>query len=285
MWESICRFAEALRRVLAARDGSGVEDRWTAVELDRLGWDALRRARSRPDLAWEPLLDEIDGLLLRLLDRLPMVCGSDPPGRRVRTFRLPQAERLQHAVAAALVAQRFGPAGLATVVRDRGAPMARRYFAFLALAERHPDRYWPQFLRYLVPRAHHAFVGAAAEAARYYGHRDAARRLVQLFEGVRADLHLRAFLSPRILGSLFVLSDVATLSLFLDLLVTGHTAPDPGRCEVTRALVMVRRFTGRVAPNAKFANTRAPEVEETLDRAEAFYDDRRDALTPVEVLF
>src|SRR5207244_1351840 len=73
-----------------------------------------------------------------------------------------------HAAAAALVGHRYGVAGLRTVIADQDAPLARRYFAFLALAELHPPRAWPVFARYLIPDAHHAFQGAAVEAARFY---------------------------------------------------------------------------------------------------------------------
>src|SRR5207244_3241025 len=83
------------------------------------------------------------------------------------------------------------------------ARRARRYSAFLALAERHPEGAWPLFERYLVtPGAHHAFVAAAVEAARYYpGHTDT---LVRLFRRIRSDQLLRRFLGPKILESLYV---------------------------------------------------------------------------------
>src|SRR5206468_502606 len=93
--------------------------------------------------------------------------------------------------------------------------------------------------RYLVtPGAHHAFVAAAVEAARYYpGHADV---LVRLFERIRGDQLLRRFLGPKILESLYVLGESLSLPLFEELLVAGHTDPDVDRCEVTRALVAVR---------------------------------------------
>src|SRR5438876_2562572 len=116
--------------------------------------------------------------------------------RHLVTFRVPELERWQHAAAAALVGARWGVAGLRTVIADTGAPLGRRYFAFLALAERHPEGAWPLFERYLTtPGAHHAFVAAAVEAARYYpGHADV---LVRLFERIRGDQLLRRFLGPK----------------------------------------------------------------------------------------
>src|SRR5258708_23204312 len=91
------------------------------------------------------------------------------PDPHVVTFRVPELERWQHAAAAALVGARWGIAGLRTVISDTGAPLGRRYFAFLALAERHPDGAWPLFERYLVaPGPHPPFVAAAGEAAPSY---------------------------------------------------------------------------------------------------------------------
>src|SRR5207247_870227 len=109
-------------------------------------------------------------------------------------------------VRARLGRARLGPAGLGgagvrTVVADTQAPIGRRYFAFLGLAEQHPDAAWPLFERYLVtPGAHHAFVAAAVEAARYYSGR--ADVLVSLFERIRGDQLLRRFLGPTVLESL-----------------------------------------------------------------------------------
>ncbi|PYO98864.1 MAG: hypothetical protein DMD61_08860 [Gemmatimonadetes bacterium] len=166
---------------------------------------------------------------------------------------------------------------------DTAAPFGRRYFAFLALAERHPDGAWPLFERYLVtPGAHHAFVAAAVEAARYYpGHSDV---LVRLFDRIRRDQLLRRFLAPKILESLYVLSEASSLPLFEELLVTGHTDPDVDRCEVTRALVAVRRLTGRVAESSKFAERDAATVRRTLDDAERRFEDTRDRIVPVVVI-
>jgi hypothetical protein len=197
---------------------------------------------------------------------------------------VPEVERLQHATAADLESHRYGTAWLAKVATDPSAPIARRYRAFFLLAERHPAPDWPLFRRYLDPHAHHAFVGAAAEAARYYAGEGATEDLLMLFEDIRSDVHLRTFLSPRILESLFVLSDPGTLSLFRSLLVAGHTAPAAERCEVMRSLVMVRRFTGSVEPNIKFPDPDDASVREALDAAEAGFERQRDVLIPVAVI-
>jgi len=280
---SLYRFAESLRRLLACADPTALEDAWDAEGVEDLGWAALERAGVSTNPALEPVLDETDGLLLRLLDRVPGLARRQAAGH-LATFRLPALERLQHGTAAALVAHRFGPAGLATIVADSGAPLPRRYHAFLTLARLHAATTWPLFHRYLIPGAHHAFVGVAAEAARFYPDRRPAPGLVGLFGAVRNDLHLRAFLGPRILESLYVLADRRTLGFYADLLVTGHTAPDPEGCEVTHALVMVRRFTGGVAPSAKFRSEDGPEVQHRLDLAERCFEGARDRLRPAVVL-
>jgi hypothetical protein len=285
MPETVFQFAEALRALLKARGPEEFDARWSAEHPEELGWDALPRAWRTDTGAWERALHESDGLLLRLLDRLPRLADAETrAAARVRTFRAPALERLQHATAAALVAQRFGIAGLRWVVADESAPLPRRYFAFLAVAERHPADAWPLFARYLTTSAHHAFVGVAAEAARFYPRAAAAHRLVALFDAVRGDLHLRAFLSPRILQSLYVLADPATLPFFRGLLVAGFTDADPLHCEVTRALVMVRRFTGRLEPNTKYGDPEAPTVREALALAERAFERRRGALRPVAVI-
>ncbi|UCF40050.1 MAG: hypothetical protein JSW43_09940 [Gemmatimonadota bacterium] len=285
MPELVFGFAEALRRLLDARTPEELEESWSAEDVDALGWAALGPARRRDVRKWERALDEADGLLLRLLDRVPVLAaGAQPAAVHVRVFRLPELERLQHATAAALVAQRFGAAGLRAVVADQEAPLPRRYFAFLALAERHRRSDWPLFARYLTPDAHHAFVGTAAEAARFYPQQDAAVRLIELFDAARADLHLREFLSPRILESLYVLDQPEVLGFLRELLTAGHTNHDPVLCEVTRALVMVRRFTGQLEPNAKYADLSAPDVHEALDQAEDRFRREREVLTPVVVI-
>jgi len=285
MPELICQFAEALRTILGASVVKDVEARWEALHLEARGWEALARARRADGRGWEQALEEVDGLLLRLLERLAASgVAAGPVGHRLLTFRLPALERLQHATAAVLVAQRYGSAGLRTVIADAAAPLGRRYFAFLTLAERHPRDAWPLFERYLTPEAHHAFLGVAVEVARFYPERGAACYLMDLFETIRSDLHLRAFLSPRILESLYVLDDPATLPFFRELLVTGHTDPDPEHCEVTRALVMVRRFTGRLEPSTKFPDAADAEVLRTLEGAEEAFEDARETLSPVVVI-
>ncbi len=277
--------AEALRALLDAPGPEELEQRWSASNLDVLAWTALAPARRVDVRAWERALGEVDGLLLRLLDRLPVLAAAATPDAvHVRTFRLPELERLQHATAAALVAQRYGQAGLRTVVDDHNAPLARRYFAFLALAERHPPGVWPLFARYLIPEAHHAFLGTAAEAARFYPGADSTSRLVDLFRRVRTDLQLRAFLSPRILESLYVLGAPETLPLFRELLTAGHTHPVAEHCEVTRALVMVRRLTGHLEPNSKYPDLTGAEVRQALDRAEEAFLKHRHTITPMLVI-
>jgi hypothetical protein len=283
--EPLYSFAESLRALLDLRTPGQLESAWAALRPEDVGWRALERAWRRDGAAWDRVLDECDGLLLRLLDRLPVLARRDEEGAaRVRTFRAPALERLQHATAAALVAQRYGIAGLRTVIADGAAPLPRRYFAFFALAVRHPVTEWPLFERYLHPCAHHAFLGAAAEAARFYPQHGAATRLVGLFDGVRRDLHLRTFLSPRILGSLYVLGEPGTLSFFRGLLVTGFTDADPARCEVTAALVMVRRFTGRLEECSKYPNAMAESVASAVDHAESAFHRGRGLMKPVRVI-
>src|SRR5947208_4972113 len=254
---SLCRFTDALERLLASADAVAFERAWREGDLDQVGWEALalgRRATGAGGVvpALERALAQVDRRLLAVLER----CRAflDP---HLVTFRIPEIERWQHAAAAALVGARWGVAGLRTIVADTRAPLARRYFAFLALAERHPQGAWPLFERYLLtPGAHHAFVAAAVEAARYYaGHADT---LIQLFERIRGDQMLRRFLGPKILEPLYVLKDPRSLPLFEGLLVAGHTDADVDRCEVTRALVAVRKLTGRVAPSTKFGEVDGP---------------------------
>lgn len=264
--------------MLAARDSAHFESSWDALDLTQVGWEALALARRANTEALEPALAQVDRRLLAVLER----CRAwlDP---HIVTFRVPELERWQHAAAAALVGARWGVAGLRTVIADTVAPLTRRYFAFLALAERHPARAWPLFERYLrTPGAHHAFVAAAVEAARYYaGQADV---LVELFERIRSDQMLRRFLGPKILESLYVLGDRGSLPLFEELLVAGHTDPDLDRCEVTRALVAVRKLTGRVAPSAKFPDADARRVQRTLDDAERLFEAERDRFAPVTVI-
>ena len=182
-----------------------------------------------------------------------------------------------------MVGARWGVAGLRTVIADTQAPLGRRYFAFLALAERHPKEAWPLFAKYLqTPGAHHAFVAAAVEAARYYPGQ--APNVIALFQRIRGDEMLRRFLAPKILESLYVLGDPAALPLFEELLVAGHTDADAGRCEVTRALVAVRKLTGRVAASSKFPDPEEPTVIRALDEAQRIFEEEKDRLEPVVVI-
>jgi hypothetical protein len=271
-------FAAGLESLLAARDSAEFEAVWERHALNLLGWEALALARRANLVTLAPVLTAVDHRLLAILER----CRAflDP---HVITFRIPELERWQHAAAAALVGARWGAAGLKTVIADLAAPLGRRYFAFLSLAERHPPGAWPVFARYLTaPGAHHAFLAAAVDASRYYpGH---AKDLVALFARIRGDQLLRRFLGPRILESLYVLGDPVALPLLEELAVTGHTDPDPDRCEVTRALVAIRKLTGRVAASAKFSDATRPEVREALDAAQRRFDDERDVLESVRVI-
>jgi len=271
-------FAVALEELLRVPDAPALEAAWERLDLQTLGWEALAGARRTGTLDLEPVLARIDRLLLASLERSRAMLDT-----HVTTFRVPELERWQHGSAAALVGARWGVAGLRTVIADLTAPLARRYFSFLVLAERHPPDAWPLFAKYLAtPGAHHAFLAVAVEAARYY--RAGADALVRLFQRIRGDQMLRRFLAPKILESLYVLSDPNSLPLLKELLVAGHTAADVDRCEVTRALVTVRKLTGRVAPSSKFADPDAPVVRRMLDDAERLFDAERDVLSAVKVI-
>jgi hypothetical protein len=50
---------------------------------------------------------------------------------------------------------------------------------------------------------------------------------------------------------------------------------------VTRALVAVRKLTGRVAPSSKFRDPLAPGVQQTLDDAERRFEAERHHLSAV----
>jgi len=274
----LCGFAAGLERLLAASGAAELETIWSEQNLGQVGWEALALARRANTEALEPALAEVDRRLLAVLERSRAFL--DP---HIVTFRVPELERWQHAAAAALVGARWGVAGLRTVIADTQAPLGRRYFAFLALAERHPKEAWPLFAKYLqTPRAHHAFVAAAVEAARYYpGH---APDVIALFQRIRGDEMLRRFLAPKILESLYVLGDPAALPLYKELLIAGHTDPDAGRCEVTRALVGVRKLTGRVAASSKFPDPEEPNVRRALDEAQRIFEEEKDRLEPVVVI-
>ena len=276
--DRLTAFAAALQPLLGARDAAEFEAVWDRERLAEVGWEALARARRADTAALEPALAAVDRRLLAVLER-----SRAFPDQHVITFRIPELERWQHAAAAALVGARWGVAGLRTVIDDTRAPLARRYFAFLGLAERHPPEAWPVFERYLeAPAAHHAFIAVAVEAARYYPGRAAA--LLALFGRIRGDELLRRFLAPRLLESLYVLGDASALPLFEELLIAGHTDADVDRCEVTRALVAVRRLTGRLAASSKFPDPQRPEVGRLLDDAERRFEAERDRLEPVIVI-
>ena len=120
------------------------------------------------------------------------------------------------------------------------------------------------------------------EAARYYPGQ--APYVIALFQRIRGDEMLRRFLAPKILQSLYVLGDPAALPLYEELLVAGHTDPDLGRCEVTRALVGVRKLTGRVAASSKFPDPEEPRVIQALDEAQRLFEEEKDQLQPVVVI-
>ena len=275
---TLFQFTGALERLLTARDTAAFEAVWTAERLERVGWEALAVARHPRAEPLERGLAVLDRRLLAALARARAL-----PDVHTSTFRVPELERWQHAAAAALVASRWGVAGLRTVIADTWAPPARRYFALLALAERHPPAAGALFQRYLrVPASHHAFLGAAVDAARWYP--GLAPDLLRLFDRVRGERLHRRFLGPKILGSLYYLGDPVAAPLFRELCVCGHTAADADRCEVTRALVALRRFSGAVPENVKYRDPEAPEVGAALDAAEALYEKERDRLTPVTVI-
>jgi hypothetical protein len=274
------RFAESLRALARAESAESVDACWRARRPEDDGWQGLDAAGHSTDPALIPVLDEVDRLLELALRRLP---GLADAGGQLRVFRIPALERLQHATAAALVAHRYGTAGLATVVADVEAPLARRYRAFVLLARLHQPATWPLFRRYLDPEAHYAFLGTAAEAARFYPAERPAPLLVALFHAVRQDRHLRTFLAPRLLESLFVLADAVALPLWRELAVAGHTDPDPCRCEVTHALVMLRRLTGVLEPSSKFAD-RGTAVAAWVDAAEARLAAECGRLRPVALI-
>jgi hypothetical protein len=274
----LCGFSAGLERLLATRDAAELDSTWENLNLGQVGWEALALARRADTEALEPALTQVDRLLLATLERSRAFL--DP---HIVTFRIPELERWQHAAAAALVGARWGVAGLRTVIADTQAPLGRRYFAFLALAERHPREAWPLFARYLqTPGAHHAFVAAAVEAARYYPGQ--APDVIALFQRIRGDEMLRRFLAPKILESLYVLDDPAALPLYEELLVAGHTDRDVERCEVTRALVAVRKLTGRVAASSKFPDPEEPRVIRALDEAQRIFEEEKDRLAPVVVI-
>ena len=95
---------------------------------------------------------------------------------------------------------------------------------------------------------------------------------------------LRRFLGPKILESLYVLEDPASAPLLEELCVAGHTAADPDRCEVTLALVALRKLTGRLAPNVKFPDPDGVAARDALAEAERHCAAAGDRLSPVTVI-
>ena len=81
-----------------------------------------------------------------------------------------------------------------------------------------------------------------------------------------------------------MLSDPRTLPFFRELLTAGFTDPDPEFCEVTRAIVMVRRFTGRLEPNIKYAGVDAGAMRAASDAAEQVFEEARAVLRPVTLI-
>ena len=108
--------------------------------------------------------------------------------------------------------------------------------------------------------------------------------MTALFQRVRADQHLRDFLGPRILDSLFVVGTENSLPFYRELLTAGFTHQDPMRCEVTHALVMVRRLTGVIEPSSKYPEVGRADVAEALDRAEEAFRRACESFTPVAVI-
>jgi hypothetical protein len=53
---------------------------------------------------------------------------------------------------------------------------------------------------------------------------------------------------------------------------------------VTRALVGVRKLTGRVAASSKFPNPEEPGVLQALDEAQRIFEEEKDQLQPVVVI-
>ncbi|MDH5642631.1 MAG: hypothetical protein OEY63_00395 [Gemmatimonadota bacterium] len=282
---AIFQFAEVLRNLLDTMSPAEFEAKWDRAGFGKIGWRAMKDTWRVDYVLGDLVTREVDVLLHRAVRHGLFLAQEDSPESvHLRTFRIPELERLKHAAAAAFVAQKFGPAGLCTVLEDKKAPLARRYYSFFSLAERHPPDRWKVFSRHLVPHAHHAFLGAAAETARYYAGAGAAHRLMWLFERTRGNHLLRSFLSRRLLQSLTVLSDPDTLDFFRSLLISGHTYRDVEDCEVTRALVMVRRFTGSIEPNVKFSDLESGELLAHLAYAERTYAGLKDTLHPVKVI-
>src|SRR5438132_8616692 len=104
---SLCRFTDALERLLASADALAFERAWREGDLDQVGWEALalgrRAAGAGGGAALERALAQVDRRLLAVLER----CRAflDPP---LVTFPLPEIQRWQPAAAAALGGARRG---------------------------------------------------------------------------------------------------------------------------------------------------------------------------------
>src|SRR5712664_4037659 len=66
---SLCRFADALNRLLAAADAAAFDRTWEAAHVDRLAWEALALARRAATPSLEPALAQVDRGLLAVLER------------------------------------------------------------------------------------------------------------------------------------------------------------------------------------------------------------------------
>lgn len=86
----LCEFAAGLERLLAAGHAAGFEATWTALDLQRTGWEALALARRGETDALEPALSEVDRNLLAVLERCRGFLDA-----HLETFRVPELERWQ----------------------------------------------------------------------------------------------------------------------------------------------------------------------------------------------
>src|SRR2546425_10325710 len=109
---SLCRFTDALERLLASADALAFERAWREGDLVKVGWEALalgRRATAAGEAgaALERALAQVDRRLLAVLER-----GRAFLDPHLVTFRLPELRRRQHAAAAAPAGARWGGAGV-----------------------------------------------------------------------------------------------------------------------------------------------------------------------------
>lgn len=278
---SPCEFAEDLRTFLSIRSAEGMLRNWDQLRVDLRGRDALSLARR--GVGGEPVLQEIDQLLLEVMSRVTRFSQVRTPASIcLRTFRYVELERLQCAVSAALVDRRYGAAGLHWLIENDDTPLARRYFAFLCLSEKHHPEDWEFFCGYLALKHHHSFVAAAIESLRYYPEKVPSAILLDVFRAVRSDADSRRFFGPRILQTLYVLEDKIAEPLFSDLLIAGYTEADPVVCEIMRAIAAIHRLTGEIRDNSKF-----PDRVSTLAAlavATPVYDALRSRFIPIEIL-